>query len=120
MSDDQGSASVLALAVLVLVCFGAVIGFAKAQAVIVSRQAAGAADLAALAAAQAEGQPCARAESVAGANGTTLVECRTDGGDAFVRVEMPAPWLVARLLDSFGFPAPVIGASARAGQPASS
>lgn len=120
MRDDRGSASVLALAVLLLVCFGAMVGFAKAQAVIVSRQAAGAADLAALAAAQAEGQPCARAESVASANGTTLVECRLDGLDASVGVEIPAPWLVVRLLDSFGLPAPRIRASARAGQPASS
>ncbi len=118
--DDRGSATVLALAVLVVVCFGAAIGFAKAQAVLVSRQAAGAADLAALAAAQADVAPCARAASVASANGTTLVECGTDGLDAFVRVEAPAPWLVVRLLNSFGFPAPVIGASARAGQPVSS
>lgn len=110
----------LALAVLVVVSFGAVIGFAKAQTFIASRQAAGAADLAALAAAQSDGHTCARAESVAAANGVSLVECRIDGFDAFVRVEMPAPWLVVRLLDSFGFPAPMVGASARAGQPESS
>ncbi|MEU4150934.1 Rv3654c family TadE-like protein [Streptomyces sp. NPDC026659] len=80
---DQGSATVWSLGAVAVLCvvFGAVL--ALGHAVAVRHRAAGAADLAALAAADhwAEGgaAACARAERVATAQGARLVRCVISG-----------------------------------------
>ncbi|WP_018547958.1 Rv3654c family TadE-like protein [Streptomyces sp. LaPpAH-108] len=80
---DQGSATVWSLGAVAVLCvvFGAVL--ALGHAVVVRHRAAGAADLAALAAADhwAEGDvaACARAEQVATAQGARLVRCVLSG-----------------------------------------
>ncbi|MGW7384567.1 Rv3654c family TadE-like protein [Streptomyces sp. NPDC054794] len=81
--SDRGSATVWSVGAIAVLCvvFGVVL--ALGQAVVVRHRAAGAADLAALAAADhwAEGTTgaCARAERVAGAQGTRLVRCAIVG-----------------------------------------
>ncbi|MGW4194206.1 Rv3654c family TadE-like protein [Streptomyces sp. NPDC005004] len=80
---DRGSATVWSLGAVAVLCvvFGAVL--ALGHAVVVRHRAAGAADLAALAAADhwAEGAEaaCARAERVATAQGARLVRCAISG-----------------------------------------
>ncbi|MEU9338388.1 Rv3654c family TadE-like protein [Streptomyces sp. NPDC048290] len=80
---DRGSATVLSLAVVAVLCvvFGTVL--ALGQAVVVRHRAAGGADLAALAAAEywAQGPTaaCARAEEAARAHGVRLVRCVVAG-----------------------------------------
>ncbi|MER6494490.1 Rv3654c family TadE-like protein [Streptomyces griseorubiginosus] len=77
--SDRGSATVWSVGVVAVLCvvFGGVLAFG--QAVVVRHRAAGAADLAALAAADhwadGPGVACARAEEVARAQGTRLVRC---------------------------------------------
>ncbi|MBU6245536.1 MAG: hypothetical protein KGP12_10010 [Actinomycetales bacterium] len=120
LADDRGSGAVLMIAVLALVCFGASVGYAKAQLIVAQRHAAGAADLAALAGASATIDPCARAAAVAGANDAHLTGCAIDGADVVVEVSRPMPALTAQVLHAFRLPAAPIIARARAGQPASS
>ncbi|NJP50467.1 flp pilus-assembly TadE/G-like family protein [Streptomyces sp. SBST2-5] len=80
---DRGSATVWSVGAIAVLCvvFGAVL--ALGHAVVVRHRAAGGADLAALAAADhwAEGgaAACARADQVAGAQGTRLVRCTVEG-----------------------------------------
>lgn len=96
--DDRGVATVWMAAAIatVLVLVGAVIWLGTA--VIIRHRAEGAAELAALAAAGAapdgEADACAKAGLVAERSGVTVRECRLDGWDALVRVEMdmPAPF----------------------------
>ncbi|MFH9429896.1 Rv3654c family TadE-like protein [Streptomyces sp. NPDC017615] len=82
-SDDRGSATVWSLGIIALLCvvFGAVLGMG--HAVVVRHRAAGAADLAALAAADhwAEGTEaaCAAGRRVASAQGARLVRCAIVG-----------------------------------------
>lgn len=120
LADDRGSGAVLMIAVLALVCFGASVGYAKAQLIVAQRHAAGAADLAALAGASATVDPCARAAAVAGANEARLTGCAIDANDVVVEVSRPMPALTAQLLHAFRLPSAPITARARAGQPASS
>ncbi|MEW2396359.1 Rv3654c family TadE-like protein [Streptomyces sp. NPDC046862] len=81
--SDRGSATVWAVGAIAVLCviFGALL--AMGQAVVIRHRAAGAADLAALAAADhwAEGTDaaCATAERVARAQGTWLVRCAIEG-----------------------------------------
>ncbi|MCX4737689.1 flp pilus-assembly TadE/G-like family protein [Streptomyces antibioticus] len=80
---DEGSATVLGLAVIAVLCvvFGALLAYG--QAVVIRHRAAGGADLAALAAADhwADGErdACARAGRVARAQGVRLVRCAVVG-----------------------------------------
>ncbi|WP_435834932.1 Rv3654c family TadE-like protein [Streptomyces antibioticus] len=80
---DEGSATVLSLAVIAVLCvvFGALLAYG--QAVVIRHRAAGGADLAALAAADhwADGErdACARAGRVARAQGVRLVRCMVVG-----------------------------------------
>ncbi|MFF3451280.1 Rv3654c family TadE-like protein [Streptomyces sp. NPDC002667] len=82
-SSDRGSATVWAVGAIAALCavFGAVL--TMGQAVVVRHRAAGAADLAALAAADrwSDGgaAACARAERVALAQGAWLVRCEVEG-----------------------------------------
>ena len=83
LSSDRGSATVWAVGAIAVLCvvFGAVL--AMGQAVVVRHRAAGAADLAALAAADhwMDGgtTACARAERVARAQHARLVRCAVEG-----------------------------------------
>lgn len=111
-TDERGSGTVMALAVIAVVLslgLGA-IGLIQAQGA--SGRARSAADLAALAGATAlssvisPGDPCATAGRVAQANGARLTSCRISGEDVSVDVVVPVSVLgLARQA----------GASARAG-----
>ncbi|MCW2541610.1 MAG: hypothetical protein JWN95_3335 [Frankiales bacterium] len=97
-ADDDGSATVLVLGCLaVLVLLTAALTIASC-AVLVRHRVEGAADLAALAAAESigmEGDPCAAARAVAAANGTTVTGCQADldlsGRSGSVAVEVQRP-----------------------------
>ncbi|GGZ80983.1 hypothetical protein GCM10010344_55080 [Streptomyces bluensis] len=88
--SDRGSATVWAVGAIAVLCviFGALL--AMGQAVVIRHRAAGAADLAALAAAdhwtQGGDAACAMAERVARAQGTRLVRCAIEGETSDVRV----------------------------------
>jgi secretion/DNA translocation related TadE-like protein len=81
--SDRGSATIWSLGAIAVLCavFGAVL--ALGHAVVVRHRAAGAADLAALAAAdhwdEGSAGACARAERVAAAQGARLVRCAIAG-----------------------------------------
>jgi secretion/DNA translocation related TadE-like protein len=114
-SADRGSATILTVAlVCVLMCCG-VVGLAVVQAALVTARAQMAADLAALAGAQALADPCGASAAVAEANGAVITECRVEGPDVVVAVELPAPPLVERMALAAGRPSPVVSARARAG-----
>lgn len=91
MRSDEGAGAVLALAILAAVVIVLVAVLGMGSALITRQRASGAADAAALAAADAAsgavpGIPCAVAEDVAGANGAALASCRVDGLVATVSV----------------------------------
>ncbi|GAB2871109.1 Rv3654c family TadE-like protein [Nocardioides pacificus] len=95
--DETGGASLFAVSmVAVLLLLGAALGVVAAM-VTAHRTAQGAADLAALAGASALQQgedACARAATVARANGASVTSCRTDGSDVWVDVLVTGPrWL---------------------------
>jgi secretion/DNA translocation related TadE-like protein len=120
LASDAGSGTVLGLALLTLVLFGAAVGMARVQQVIAIRQASLTADLAALAGAQAVADRCGRAGAVAAANGARLSHCSVAGTDVVVQVARPMPPFTAGLLESFGLPTSPVTAEARAGYPESS
>lgn len=95
--DEHGAATVVATALLgVLLLCGAGLGVVAAV-VVAHRQAQSAADLAALAGAQAVragGSGCAAAGDVAAANRARLAACVVEAEDVLVRVEVAGPhWL---------------------------
>jgi secretion/DNA translocation related TadE-like protein len=94
---ERGSATLFAVAVIgLLVLVGAALGVVGAM-VHAHRVAQSAADLAALAGAQAHqrgADGCAAAAAIATANGATLDSCATAGADLQVRVTVAGPhWL---------------------------
>ena len=98
---DRGSATVLAIAVIVLITSAGVAGVTLGSALVARHRTAAAADLAALAGAAraTEGQTaaCAHARAVAAANRAGLASCRVAGQV----VEVVA---VIRLPSLFGVP----------------
>jgi len=92
---DSGSGSILAVAIMAAM-LGIVSLLVPLYGVLFAKQgAAGAADAAALAAADVAvgivaGQPCAAAASLATANGATLERCEVDGVIVTVTVTVPA------------------------------
>jgi len=97
LREERGSATVYAVSLLAaLLAVAAALAWAGG-AVVAHRRAQAAADLAALAGASHPGSGCAQAETVAGANGATLLECRSDGGHVWVTVEVTGPPLVGRV-----------------------
>ncbi|MBZ5739106.1 Rv3654c family TadE-like protein [Nocardioides mangrovi] len=95
--DQRGSATLFAVACLaLLMVLGAALGVVAAM-VHAHRQAQSAADLAALAGAQALARgrdPCSAATAIASANDGTLASCRVDGRDVLVEVRVDGPrWL---------------------------
>ncbi|MRX43481.1 Rv3654c family TadE-like protein [Agromyces kandeliae] len=92
-ADDQGAATVVAVAILgAVVALGvAVVGVLGAS--VAAQSAANAADASALAAADAvsgavAGEPCTLAGDLARRNGATLLECRIEGSAAVVSVAL--------------------------------
>ncbi|MEI6363634.1 MAG: Rv3654c family TadE-like protein [Actinomycetes bacterium] len=117
---DDGAALVWALALVVLIMTAGLIAAAVAQQGLVRQHVASAADVAALAGAQALGDACDEARRLAVANGTALVDCALDGPDVVVRVSRPAPPLVVRLFTLLGSSPPEVVGVARAGPPQAS
>jgi len=84
LRDDRGSGAVLALALVMAVVTIGLSGVTLAAALTARQRVIGAADLAALAAADAAsgaipGQPCAVAAEVASGNDARLTVCRSSG-----------------------------------------
>lgn len=87
---ERGTGSILALAVLATIVSTLLLVAPLCHALVVRAEVAGAADAAALAAADTArgiypGVPCVIAASVATANGARLSECRVDGVIVTVR-----------------------------------
>jgi secretion/DNA translocation related TadE-like protein len=113
---DRGSAVVWALALVAVIIAAGFFAAAVEQQALARQRVGSAADLAALAAAQSDGEQCA-ADRVAVANESTLVACAIDGLDVIVRVSRPAPVLIRRPFALLGSsPRDVVGA-ARTGPP---
>ena len=96
-ASESGSATLFALAVVGLLVFvGAALGVVGAM-VHAHRGAQSAADLAALAGAQARARgrdPCAAAATVATANGARVDSCTVDGFEVLMQVTVTGPrWL---------------------------
>jgi len=110
---QDGSATVLVLAVTGVLLAAGVVGSAFGGAVLLRHRAASAADAAALAAAieavAGERAACERAAAVARANGGSLVSCTMRGAVADVSVAVAANgwlgWLPAVRLSSRAGPA---------------
>jgi len=114
---EDGAALVWALALVVVILMAGLIAAAVAQQALVRQHVASAADVAALAGAQALGDACDEARRLAVANDTALVACAVDGPDVVVRVSHPPPALVRRIFALLGrSPSDVVGV-ARAGPP---
>ncbi len=97
---ETGSASLLVVSLVgVLLLIGSALGVVAAM-VTAHRTAESAADLAALAGAadrQEGGVGCEAAGSIATANGARLLDCRLEGDDVVVTVEVAGPhWLGQR------------------------
>ncbi|MFJ2262512.1 Rv3654c family TadE-like protein [Streptomyces sp. NPDC087844] len=111
VSSDRGSATVWTVGALAVLCvvFGAVL--AMGQAVVVRHRAGGAADLAALAAADhwmyGGAEACVRADRVARAQGTRIVRCAVRGEISDVTVEAGRGPLTAEVRSRAGPPGPV-------------
>jgi secretion/DNA translocation related TadE-like protein len=98
---DEGSATIWVLTLCVVVWSAAVAAASVGAALVARHRAESAADLAALAAAQAavrgDADSCGRAARVAAATGVRLVGCRLGAdGSVLVITEVRAPGLVAQ------------------------
>lgn len=114
---DSGAATVWSLALVNVLLLVGLAAAAVGSLVVTRQRAATVADVAAVAGAQAMGDPCAEAGAVVAANGMTTVSCQLDGVDVVVDVSTPVPPVVERLLGLLGRTAPEVRASARAGSP---
>lgn len=107
---DRGSATVWSVGAIALLCVVFGVGLALGQAVVTRHRAAGAADLAALAAAGhwAEGRDaaCARADRVARAQGARLVRCAVVGDVSDVTAASERGPLTAQARARAGPPGP--------------
>ena len=109
--QDQGSTTVALLAIMQMILMAGVLAWACTVLVVDRQQVTNAADLAALAGAQAmrepvpeqvrdaaawrAGQACDRAALIASANEAELSTCTIDGADVVVTAERaPAPFVV--------------------------
>lgn len=91
LQGDSGAGSILAVGVLATIVATLLLVTPLARVLVVRAEMAGAADAAALAAADVArgilpGVPCVMATSVAMSNGASLDECRVDGVVVTVRV----------------------------------
>lgn len=98
---EKGAATVVGLALIGVLTSIAIACSLVAAAVVTHRRAQAAADLAALAAAQAlqgGSDACSAARRVARANGAAVRGCHTDRWDVLVSVGVPVSGSAARLL----------------------
>jgi secretion/DNA translocation related TadE-like protein len=114
---ERGAAVAWSLALMSLVLLVGLVTMALASVMVARQHAAAAADIAALAAAQALADPCGRAGASAAENGASLTACGQDAADMVVEVTVPAPAILNRLLALVGHDAAPVRASARAGPP---
>jgi secretion/DNA translocation related TadE-like protein len=117
MTDERGAATVLALALVQVILLVGLLCWSVAALAIVRQRTASVADVAALAAAQALGDPCPQARATAEGNGMRLVSCGMDGPDVVVEIAADAPALVGRGLALLGRSPGDVRAMARAGPP---
>jgi len=96
MRNDEGSATVLTLTLGFVTCCAGVLAMLFVQLTLARATLGSYADLAAIAAAQTSGDPCAAAALVSVRNGVELFSCEVNGGQSIVEVRMPAPSLLAR------------------------
>jgi secretion/DNA translocation related TadE-like protein len=97
---DDGAGTVLAIALVAVVCSLVVASAALGSAVLARHRASSAADLAALAGAdralgRTDGAPCSAAGAVARANQAALTSCAVSRDGAVsveVAVRLPPPW----------------------------
>lgn len=104
--SDAGSGTIWVLTLAALLWFVAVVSVLACQIRVVRHQAAAAADLAALAAAQRarsiHGSPCLAARRVARANGARVEGCTVRGYVADVTVTVPLPSPIRPLVPADG------------------
>lgn len=94
---EAGVATLWGLAIMGILLMLAAVSAGVVSLVGARHQAEAAADLAALAGAQAAvdgGEPCRAAARIASANAGTLVDCSVDGDIVEVRVEVDSPRLL--------------------------
>ena len=116
---DQGSGTLLTLALMPFVLIGVAFLWVFVDVAGVRQQAAGAADLAALAGAPfvlwSTDKACETATDIARRNAAELTDCWIDESDVVVTVEVAATGFAARLAARFGATLPPVSATARAG-----
>ena len=117
---DRGNGTVLSLAFMCAIAMAGFLVLVQIQAVMKTHAVQGAADLTALAAAQADTDPCSQADRVAQANQVRLMDCQQVDQDFVVRVASDLPSLMRALLDFVHVQPLPIQASARAGLEAGS
>ncbi|HET6153836.1 MAG TPA: Rv3654c family TadE-like protein [Marmoricola sp.] len=91
--DQDGSGTVLALTVIILLVTVGLVATSATGAVVAQRRVQTAADLAALAGARAAQQgrdPCPAAAAIARRNGATTATCSSDGSDVLVTTTVTA------------------------------
>ena len=115
--SDRGAATVLTLALSLVLLSAGFVGLALVQVHLVATHVQTAADLAAIAGAQALEDPCHRAAQIAAANGVEITGCTLDGTDVVVQVHVQAPPMLERMARLTGQDADSIVAVARAGPP---
>ncbi len=113
--QDQGNGTVLSLAMMGAVAAAGILVAAQVQIVMATHALQGAADLAAIAAAQSPDDSCGAAIAVAQANQVRLVNCRPEDSDFIVQVETDLPSLIAAVLSFAHVEQGPIHANARAG-----
>ena len=102
MKSDRGSATMVALIIIPALSASAFFMLALAQQALVRQELRTAADLAALAAAQALGANCERAADISHAHGVTLESCAPDGADWTIHVSLPPAPLMQRFAAMLG------------------
>ena len=106
---DRGAGSILAVAIIGALCALTALVLPLYTVLVIRASVAGAADAAALAAADARvgratGFPCEQAAVVAEANGADLVSCTVDGLVVTVSVSRPVAGFVVRAAATAGPP----------------
>ncbi len=96
MRNDEGNTTILTLVLGFVICCAGVVALLFFQLTLARATLGSYADLAAIAAAQTGGEPCAAAALVSARNGVELFACEAAGGQSIVEVRMPAPTLLAR------------------------
>jgi len=107
---EEGSVTILTLTLGFVICCAGVLGLLFVQLTLARATLGSYADLAAIAALQTVGEPCAAAETIAVRNGVELSGCELSFGRVVVEVQMTAPELLSRFSNI-----DVLAVTARAG-----